>query len=166
MRPTDGRSLPGGIFAFISFFALGPGVCVWLALSELMPTRIRSNGMSIALMLNQFVSTVLAAVFLPVVSTYGYSVMFVIFAVSPWCICAWCCSRCRRQRARRSKRSKRTSSGPADTQEKEFPLAFFTPIAACWPGTYRGFDDRACGSSRRSSFRRCSPCCAVAGCEC
>ena len=37
------------LFAFMAFFAVGPGVCVWLALSELMPTRIRSNGMSIAL---------------------------------------------------------------------------------------------------------------------
>ena len=36
---------------------MGPGVCVWVALSELMPTRIRSNGMSIALVLNQLVST-------------------------------------------------------------------------------------------------------------
>ena len=41
-----------GLFLFMGFFALGPGVCVWLALSELMPTRIRSNGMSIALVLN------------------------------------------------------------------------------------------------------------------
>jgi SP family myo-inositol transporter-like MFS transporter 13 len=38
-----------GLFLFMGFFAVGPGVCVWLALSELMPTRIRSNGMSIAL---------------------------------------------------------------------------------------------------------------------
>ena len=38
---------------FMAFFAVGPGVCVWLALSELMPTRIRSNGMSIALLINQ-----------------------------------------------------------------------------------------------------------------
>ncbi len=37
------------LFVFMAFFAVGPGVCVWLALSELMPTRIRSNGMSIAL---------------------------------------------------------------------------------------------------------------------
>jgi len=51
-------------------------VCVWLALSELMPTRIRSNGMSIALLINQFVSTVIAAVFLPTVGYYGYSTMF------------------------------------------------------------------------------------------
>ena len=35
------------LFVFMAFFAIGPGVCVWLALSELMPTRIRSNGMDI-----------------------------------------------------------------------------------------------------------------------
>ncbi|PTX91535.1 MFS transporter [Opitutus sp. ER46] len=68
------------IFAFMAFFAVGPGVCVWLALSELMPTRIRSNGMSIALLINQAVSTVIAAVFLPTVGKYGYSTMFFIFA--------------------------------------------------------------------------------------
>lgn len=61
---------------FISAFAVGPGVCVWLALSELMPTRIRSNGMSIALLVNQFVSTSIAAAFLPIVGNYGYSVIF------------------------------------------------------------------------------------------
>jgi SP family myo-inositol transporter-like MFS transporter 13 len=63
------------LYVFVSFFAMGPGVCVWLALSELMPTRIRSNGMSIALVLNQTVSTTLAAIFLPVVGKYGYSTM-------------------------------------------------------------------------------------------
>jgi len=68
------------IFAFIAFFAVGPGVCVWLALSELMPTRIRSNGMSIALLINQAVSTTIAATFLPTVGRYGYSTMFFVFA--------------------------------------------------------------------------------------
>jgi SP family myo-inositol transporter-like MFS transporter 13 len=68
------------LYVFVSFFAMGPGVCVWLALSELMPTRIRSNGMSIALVLNQTVSTTLAAIFLPVVGKYGYSTMFYMFA--------------------------------------------------------------------------------------
>ncbi len=68
------------LYAFVSFFAMGPGVCVWLALSELMPTRIRSNGMSVALVLNQTVSTTLAAIFLPVVGRYGYSTMFYLFA--------------------------------------------------------------------------------------
>ncbi len=68
------------LYTFMAFYAIGPGVCVWLALSELMPTRIRSNGMSIALVINQVVSTTLAAIFLPVVSNYGYSTMFFVFA--------------------------------------------------------------------------------------
>ncbi len=68
------------LYVFMTFFAVGPGVCVWLALSELMPTRIRSNGMSIALVINQIVSTTLAGVFLPVVSKYGYSTIFFMFA--------------------------------------------------------------------------------------
>jgi MFS family permease len=68
------------LFTFMAFFAVGPGVCVWLALSELMPTRIRSNGMSISLLLNQAVSTTIAAVFLPTVGKYGYSTMFFVFA--------------------------------------------------------------------------------------
>jgi len=68
------------LFVFMAFYAVGPGVCVWLALSELMPTRIRSNGMSIALLLNQAVSTGIAAVFLPTVGKYGYAAMFFGFA--------------------------------------------------------------------------------------
>jgi SP family myo-inositol transporter-like MFS transporter 13 len=68
------------LFVFMAFFAIGPGVCVWLALSELMPTRIRSNGMSVALLINQAVSTAIAAMFLPTVGRYGYSTMFFGFA--------------------------------------------------------------------------------------
>ena len=68
------------LYAFMSFYALGPGVCVWIALSELMPTRIRSNGMSIALVLNQMVSAILIAIFLPVVGKHGYSSMFFLSA--------------------------------------------------------------------------------------
>jgi SP family myo-inositol transporter-like MFS transporter 13 len=69
-----------GLYLFIAFYALGPGVVVWLALSELMPTRIRSNGMSVALVLNQMVSTTFAAIFLPFVSKHGYSSIFFLFA--------------------------------------------------------------------------------------
>jgi MFS family permease len=68
------------LFIYMAFFAVGPGVCVWLALSELMPTRIRSNGMSIALVINQAVSTTIAAIFLPTVGKYGYSTIFFAFA--------------------------------------------------------------------------------------
>jgi MFS family permease len=73
---THGWLVAMFLFGFMAFFAIGPGVCVWLALSELMPTRIRSNGMSIALLVNQFVSTSIAAVFLPTVGKYGYAAMF------------------------------------------------------------------------------------------
>ncbi|MGA2537398.1 MAG: MFS transporter, partial [Terracidiphilus sp.] len=69
-----------GLYLFMASYAVGPGVCVWLALSELMPTRIRSNGMSITLVINQLVSTILAGIFLPFVSKYGYSSMFFLFA--------------------------------------------------------------------------------------
>jgi MFS transporter, SP family, solute carrier family 2 (myo-inositol transporter), member 13 len=69
-----------GLYAFVASYAMGPGVCVWLALSELLPTRIRSNGMSVALTLNQSVSTTLAGIFLPFVSKFGYSSMFFLFA--------------------------------------------------------------------------------------
>lgn len=65
---------------YIMAYAVGPGVVVWLMLSELMPTRIRSTGMGIALLLNQGISTLIAGVFLPVVGNYGYTAMFFSWA--------------------------------------------------------------------------------------
>ena len=76
---SNGCIVALGLYLFMAFYAMGPGVCVWLALSELMPTRIRSNGMSIALVINQLVSTTLAAIFLPFVSLHGYSSIFFLF---------------------------------------------------------------------------------------
>ena len=67
------------LYLFVACYGMGPGVCVWIALSELMPTRIRSNGMSIALVLNQLVSATLQAIFLPFVAKHGYSSMFYLF---------------------------------------------------------------------------------------
>ncbi|GGC00559.1 MFS transporter [Pseudoduganella buxea] len=78
--PAHGWKVAAAICLFVASFAVGPGVCVWLALSELMPTRIRSNGMSVALLVNQFVSTVIAAVFLPTVGQHGYAAMFFFWA--------------------------------------------------------------------------------------
>ncbi len=76
-----GWLITGCLGLFIASYAFGPGVVVWLMLSELMPTRIRSVGMGIALLLNQGVSTLIAAVFLPVVGRYGYYAMFLFWAV-------------------------------------------------------------------------------------
>ena len=101
----------------MAFFAVGPGVCVWLALSELMPTRIRSNGMSIALLINQAVSTTIAAVFLPTVGKYGYGTMFFAFAGATVSTSSPPRSSCRRPRARRWRRSKSISAAIGSPNE-------------------------------------------------
>jgi SP family myo-inositol transporter-like MFS transporter 13 len=80
--PTEqtGWLITACLALFIASYAFGPGVVVWLMLSELMPTRIRSVGMGIALLLNQGVSTLIAGVFLPVVGRFGYFAMFGFWA--------------------------------------------------------------------------------------
>jgi hypothetical protein len=80
--PTEktGYLVAACLAVFIAFFSVGPGVCVWLALSELMPTRIRSVGMGVALLINQGVSTGIAAFFLPIVGNHGYFAMFAFWA--------------------------------------------------------------------------------------
>ena len=82
MKPSalTGWMVTGFFVVFIAFYAAGPGVCVWLALSELMPTRIRANGMAIALLINQAVSTTIAGTFLPWVGSSGYSSVFFTLA--------------------------------------------------------------------------------------
>jgi SP family myo-inositol transporter-like MFS transporter 13 len=68
------------LMAYAAGFAIGPGVCVWLFLTELMPTRIRSVGMGIGLLINQGISTAVAAAFLPAAREWGYSVVFLFWA--------------------------------------------------------------------------------------
>ena len=93
---------------FIAAFSVGPGVVVWLALSELMPTRIRSTGMGIALLLNQGVSTAIAAVFLPTVGNYGYAAMFLFWAACTVIYFITAAFFLPETRARRSRKSRST----------------------------------------------------------
>ena len=69
-------------FFMYCFYAIGPGICVWLVLSELMPKRIRANGMAIALFMNQLVACGLASTFRPWVENWGWYSMFFFFAVN------------------------------------------------------------------------------------
>lgn len=77
-----------GLLTLVSFFlmqifyALGPGICVWLVLSELMPSRIRANGMAFALFMNQLVACGLASTFRPWVEAWGWASMFFFFAAN------------------------------------------------------------------------------------
>lgn len=68
----------GGFLSFIFFFAIGPGAYVWVIMSELLPSSVRSKGLSIALFLNSMASAVLASVFLQIQSTLGYGSMLYI----------------------------------------------------------------------------------------
>ena len=61
------------ISLFVASFSIGPGVVVWLALSELMPDRIRANGMAVCLFVNQLVAFAIADVFLQWVEKSGYA---------------------------------------------------------------------------------------------
>ncbi|MYN43092.1 MFS transporter, partial [Duganella sp. FT109W] len=77
--PQTGTLAALCIAGFIAAFSIGPGVCVWLALSELMPTRIRSVGMGVALLVNQGTGTLIAGAFLPIVGNFGFHVMFLFW---------------------------------------------------------------------------------------
>jgi hypothetical protein len=76
-----GWSTVAGIALFVASFSIGPGVVVWLALSELMPGRIRANGMAIALFVNQMVAFAIADLFLPWQKACGYATVFFCLAV-------------------------------------------------------------------------------------
>lgn len=69
-----------GLFTFIIFFAIGPGVVVWLAISELFPTRVRGKGISLCLFFNSLASTLLATFFLPMSNLLGMSQTYWLFA--------------------------------------------------------------------------------------
>ncbi len=78
--PETGKWVLIILCGFIAFFAIGPGVCVWLALTELMPTRIRSTGMGIAMVLNNGVQFLSALFFPIVVGSSGFHSMFFIWS--------------------------------------------------------------------------------------
>ena len=78
--PLTGWLVLVALVVFISSFCVGPGVCVWLALTELMPSRIRAVGMGISLMANQGLATGLQSTLLPLTDRIGYGWLFLAFA--------------------------------------------------------------------------------------
>ena len=80
--PVSGFITLAAFLLMQTFYSLGPGICVWLVLSELMPARIRAHGMAIALFANQFVAWGLASSFFPMVNAWGYGPVFFGFAAS------------------------------------------------------------------------------------
>jgi hypothetical protein len=71
-----GYLLLAGLLAFILFYSIGPGLLVWVVLAELLPLKIRSSGMAIALCANSLISAVWSSVFLDVADKFGYDKVF------------------------------------------------------------------------------------------
>jgi len=78
--PVVGWAIVVAFIVFISGFAVGPGVCGWLAMTELMPLRIRAGGMMIANFIGMGASYTLAQTFLPWSAAHGDSSVFLTLA--------------------------------------------------------------------------------------
>jgi SP family galactose:H+ symporter-like MFS transporter len=71
-----GYLLLAGLLAFILFYSMGPGLLVWVVLAELLPLKIRSSGMALALCTNSLISAVWSSIFLDVADKFGYDKVF------------------------------------------------------------------------------------------
>ena len=77
-----GMMVAVGVVFFIAGYSIGPGVCVWLVMTELLPARIRAVGMGIVLFVNHFVSMGMQYAFLPAGEAFGFGSFWVFCAVS------------------------------------------------------------------------------------
>ena len=68
-------------FIFIcSFFSIGLGPVSWLIISEILPLRVRSNGVMIGVALNRFAGFLVASTFLGLIRSISVGFTFIIFA--------------------------------------------------------------------------------------
>jgi SP family galactose:H+ symporter-like MFS transporter len=87
-----GFMLLAGVLGFIFFYAVGPGALVWAVLSELLPSKVRSRGLAIALFLNSLTSSIFASIFLGMASHIGYAGVFCVsgfFTLLYFIVCFW-----------------------------------------------------------------------------
>ncbi len=75
----------GGLLGFIIFYAIGPGVVVWLAISELLPTRVRGKAMALCLFFNSLAGTALASFFLDLRDVFGMTGLYWLCAAASCC---------------------------------------------------------------------------------
>ncbi len=68
------------LLVYVFSFAVGPGVVVWLVISELLPTKVRGKGVALCLFVNSLASTILATVFLHILKLIGMSGAYWLFA--------------------------------------------------------------------------------------
>ncbi|MGQ4001560.1 MFS transporter [Francisellaceae bacterium CB299] len=61
--------------------AVGPGICIWLILSEVLPTHIRGMGISIALVSKALIESIFISKFLGLTSVYGFAPVFYFMGI-------------------------------------------------------------------------------------
>jgi len=81
----SGLVLTACITLFVATYALGPGVCVWLVMTELLPGRIRAVGLGTALMFDYGISSTLQSVYLPFTARFGHWPFFGIMLTAAVC---------------------------------------------------------------------------------
>tara|TARA_R110000868_G_scaffold400998_1_gene676261 strand:+ start:2170 stop:3507 length:1338 start_codon:yes stop_codon:yes gene_type:complete len=70
------------LVAYVISFAIAPGATIWTLMSEILPSSIRSIGLSIALFLGSIAAALLTLVFLPLVKNVGLSSILLICIIS------------------------------------------------------------------------------------
>jgi sugar porter (SP) family MFS transporter len=65
-----------GFVLFMLSYSVGPGLVIWLIIAELLPDRMRSSGMSLALFTSSITSFALASLYLKISETIGFSGLF------------------------------------------------------------------------------------------
>jgi len=70
-----------GLFSYIIFYAIGPGVVVWLAISELMPTKVRGKAVALGLFVNSLTAALLSTLFLPLMHQISMGRTYDLFAL-------------------------------------------------------------------------------------
>ncbi len=70
------------MLAVVFVGAFGPGVCIWLILSEILPTKLRAFGMSMALVSKALLDSVFGSFFLVIAVGYGYQAIFAFMGCS------------------------------------------------------------------------------------
>ncbi|MFA6075470.1 MAG: sugar porter family MFS transporter [Negativicutes bacterium] len=83
MAPSTNRGIAMIVCltAFLISYSFGPSGVIWLMLSELLPNKIRSVGMSAALFANSMVSSIFAIVFLQLSTYIAYSGVFYMCSI-------------------------------------------------------------------------------------
>ncbi len=73
--------LIGGLMLFITFFAVGPGIIIWLVFSEYLPMPVRSQGIAIAGFINAIAGFFISSLFLHLSIVLGMKWVFLTCAI-------------------------------------------------------------------------------------